>query len=96
MSAGPNIEGESMEDEVKKLLGEILNRLGGIESRLDKVDARFDMVEDRLDTIEDRLDALGRNVRHTKQATKRIEKLLVEEVDRLSSRVADLERRANA
>ena len=49
---------ETMEKEIKEMLGLILNKLDNIESRMDRLELRIDKLESRMDNLESRQDEI--------------------------------------
>ncbi|WP_271629112.1 hypothetical protein [Caldicellulosiruptor sp. DIB 104C] len=75
-------------DGVAAAVEEVKQRLRQVEERLDRVEERLDRVEERLDKVEQRLDALEKRVDSLEQRVERLE----QKVDVLEQRVDRLEK----
>ena len=81
--------GETVEIELKEMLGLILDKLDGLESGMDKLVSRMDRLESRMDRLESRMDRLESRMDGLESRMDRLESRM----DGLESRMDGLESR---
>ncbi|OLN32131.1 M domain protein [Desulfosporosinus metallidurans] len=92
-----------MENEIKEMLGLILNKLDGLESRIDslesRMESRMDRLESRMDRLESRMDRLESRQDEIYWVVKAIEhsnQVHGAEIDNLKFKVSHMEGTINA
>ncbi|MDQ7093918.1 M domain protein [Desulfosporosinus sp. PR] len=88
-----------MENEIKEMLGLILNKLDGLEFRIDKLESGMDRLESRMDRLESRMERLEARQDEIYLVVKAIEhnnQVHRAEIDSLKLRESQIEGTINA
>lgn len=85
-----------MENEIKEMLGLILNKLDGLESRIDSLESRMESRMDRLESRMDRLESRQDEIYWVVKAIEHSNQVHGAEIDNLKFKVSHMEGTINA
>ena len=85
-----------MENELKEMLGLILNKLDGLESRIDSLESRMESRMDRLESRMDRLESRQDEIYLVVKAIEHSNQVHGAEIDNLKFKVSHMEGTINA
>ena len=85
-----------MENELKEMLGLILNKLDGLESRIDSLESRMESRMDRLESRMDRLESRQDEIYLVVKAIEHSYQVHGAEIDNLKFKVSHMEGTINA